>query len=64
MKVMTAKEAALDLVNRLPDDSSWEDIVYRIALRERVEESLKAADRGEVHTHEQVREMTSKWRKS
>jgi len=61
---MTAKEAALDLVSQLPDDSSWEDIVYRIALRERVEESLQAAERGEIHSHEQVREMTSKWRRS
>ena len=61
---MTAKQAVLELVTKLPDDSSWEEILYRLALRERVEESLAAAERGEVFTHEQVLEMASKWRKS
>lgn len=61
---MTAKEAALELVSRLPDDSSWDDILQGIALRERVEESLAAADRGEVIPHEQVLEISRKWRKT
>lgn len=61
---MTAKQVALELVTQLPDDTSWDEILYRLALRERVEESLAAAERGEIFTHEQVREMTSQWRKS
>lgn len=61
---MTAKQAVLELVTKLPDDSSWDDILYRLALRERVEESLAAAERGEIYTHEQVLEMTRQWRKS
>ena len=61
---MTAKQAVLELLHKLPDDSSWDDILQGIALRERVEESLAAADRGEVYSHEQVLEISRQWRKS
>lgn len=61
---MTAKQAAIELVQQLPDDSTWEDILQGIALRERVEESLAAADRGEVFSHEQVLEISRQWRKT
>ena len=61
---MTAKQAVLELLHKLPDDSSWDDIPQGSALRERVEESLAAADRGEVYSHEQVLEISRQWRKS
>ncbi len=51
----TVKQEAIQLINSLPDDCSWEDIVYEIYVREKIDGGLKALERGEVLSHEEVR---------
>ena len=58
---MTAKQVVQELLSKLPDDCSLEDIQYRIETRRQIEEGLAALDRGEFHTHEQVCAKMDQW---
>lgn len=51
----TAKHIAGELIAQLPDDASWEDILYTLYVRRQIEEGLKDAAAGRVVPHEEVR---------
>jgi hypothetical protein len=46
MSTSTVKEEARRLVERLPDDATWEDIQYEIYVRQAVEAGLKDSREG------------------
>ena len=50
------KEEARKLVDSLPDDSTWEDLMYHIYVREAVEKGLADAEAGRVTEVKKVRE--------
>ena len=50
------KEEARRLVDSLPDDSTWEDLMYEIYVREAVEKGLADAEAGRVTDVKKVRE--------
>jgi predicted transcriptional regulator len=50
------KEEAHRLVESLPDDSTWEDLMYQIYVRETVEKGLADAAAGRVTDVKKVRE--------
>jgi len=49
------KEDAVNLIRSLPDNCSWDDIIYEMYVKKKIEEGLKAADEGSVITHEEVK---------
>jgi predicted transcriptional regulator len=51
----TIKEEARRIVEQLPDDASWEDLIYRVYVRQAVEAGLKDADEGRTLPVEEVR---------
>ena len=53
----TAKDEAIKMIARLPEEVSWDDIMYRIYVKRKIEEGLKAADEGRVVPHEEVKEL-------
>ncbi len=57
--VSTAKEEAINLITRLPEEASWDDILYEIYVKKRIELGIKAADEGRVISHEEVKRMFS-----
>ncbi|MFY9821868.1 MAG: hypothetical protein WAM82_10830 [Thermoanaerobaculia bacterium] len=57
----TAKEDVRYLLDRLPDDVSLEQIQYHIYVRQKVERSLAAADRGEILSQDEVEARMAKW---
>jgi predicted transcriptional regulator len=57
----SAKRAVLDLVKKLPDDCTLEDVQYELYVRQKIERSMEAAAAGRVHGHEQVKKRLSKW---
>lgn len=57
----SAKEAVRDLLDRLPDEASFDDIEYRIYVLGEIREGAAQADRGELISHEEVRARMSKW---
>ncbi len=58
---VTAKEAVRDLLEKLPDDVSFEDIEYRIYVRSKIEKSLQAVEEGRVLTQDEVEQRMAKW---
>ena len=40
MTVATIKEDAKQLIDQLPDDSSWEDLIHEIYVRQTIEAGL------------------------
>jgi len=48
------KQALREIAESLPDDCTWEDVKYRIYVRRKIEEGLRAVEAGEVIDHEDV----------
>ncbi|HUT92180.1 MAG TPA: hypothetical protein VMY37_21985 [Thermoguttaceae bacterium] len=51
----TIKTEAHRLVDQLPDDASWEDLIYQIYVRQSIEAGLRDAEAGRVETVGEVR---------
>lgn len=58
---MTAKQAALEALQQLPDDASWEEVAERIQFRLAVEEGLEDHRQGRTVPHDQVRKLLDEW---
>ena len=58
---MTVKDAARQLVARLPEDVTWDEIQYRLYLRQVVDESDAQIARGEGISQEEAEERLAKW---
>jgi predicted transcriptional regulator len=56
------KDAVRDLLNRLPDDVSLEDVLYHLYVLQAVDRGLADAEAGRTIPHEKVaEEMRRKW---
>lgn len=51
---MTGKQRATEIIEALPDDASWEEILDAFRLDEALEHSLADAARGNVVPHEEL----------
>jgi len=51
----TVKAEANRLVKELPDEATWDDLMYEIYVRQKIEEGLNAADSEDLLPHEEVR---------
>lgn len=60
----TAKQAAIDLIERLPDEVSTETIVAELLFKQSVIQGLEQLDRGEVVSHDEAKERLAPWLKS
>jgi len=61
---MTTKQDVLEMIERMPDDASLQDIMYELYVRERIERGLREANEGKTVSHEEVKQSLSKWRQS
>ena len=52
---MTLREEAARLIDRLPDNATWDDLMYEIYVRRKIDEGIKAADEGRVLSHDEVK---------
>lgn len=50
----TVKEAVLEIAKKLPDDSSWEDAMYQMYVRQKIQEGLKDAEKGRMVSDEEI----------
>ncbi len=60
---MITKEQLLNTISSLPDKISFDDLLDRIILLERIETGLTQSENGKVNTTEQAKEKLSKWLK-
>jgi hypothetical protein len=51
----TIKDAAHRIVEQLPDDASWEDLIYRLYVRQSIEAGVRDGDAGRVESVAEVR---------
>ncbi len=51
----TAKRAALALIERLPADSDWDDIMRELYVRRKIEAGVEAANAGRLVPHDEVK---------
>jgi predicted transcriptional regulator len=49
------KSRAMMLVRALPKNSSWDDLMYRIYVRQKIEAGLADIRAGRVHSHASIR---------
>lgn len=49
------KSEAHRIVDQLPDDASWEDLIYQLYVRQSVEAGLRDAEAGRMEAVAQVR---------
>lgn len=59
--MQTAKQEVSDLLKRLPDECTLEDVQYHLYVLQKIERDLKDAEKGRVYTQEEVEKMMSKW---
>lgn len=60
----TAKAAALALIQKLPDDATWEKIAEVVGLRAQMEQAMAEIDAGRGIPHDQVVKESREWHKS
>jgi hypothetical protein len=49
------KSRAIRLIRDLPKGSSWDDLMYRIYVRQKIEAGLADLRAGRVHSHTAIR---------
>jgi len=49
------KEAARTIVDNLPEQATWDDLMYELYVKQKIEAGLKAADNGQTVPHEEVK---------
>ena len=57
----TIKQTVIEMIERLPDDASVEDIMAELYFRQKVDEGLRQLDAGEGIEHEEARRRLGKW---
>ena len=49
------KEEAKRLLDTLPDEASWDDVMYEMYVRNKIDKGIAAADEGRLLSHEEVK---------
>lgn len=51
----SAKQAARELIEQLPESASWDDLMHELYVKQKIEEGLKELDEGRGIPHEEVK---------
>ncbi len=54
--MQSAKDAARQVINHLPDQATWDDIMYELYVKQKIEAGIKAADEGRSVSHQEAKE--------
>ncbi|MGH8459769.1 MAG: hypothetical protein ACRESV_10480 [Nevskiales bacterium] len=55
MKTMTAKEQAHRVLDELPEDASWDDVLYAFYIRQEIARGIEDLEQGRTVSDEDVR---------
>ncbi len=58
---LAPKESVKQLLDKLPDDSKYEDIIAEIYFKQQVDEGLQQLDEGKGISHDEVKQRLEKW---
>ena len=57
------KEAVISLVKKLPENSTLEDIMEHLYVKQKILKGQKQLARGKFYTHEEAKAIIKKWLK-
>lgn len=63
MKKNKIKESVINLLDKLPDDTNYEDIIAEIYFKKQVEEGIAQLENGQTLSNEDVKKRMEKWLK-
>jgi hypothetical protein len=63
-KATSVKDEVIQMIQRLPDDCTLEQIQYHLYVREQVGCGLADIEAGRVIPHEDAKQRIAEWRKS
>jgi len=56
MKKLEIKKETDLLIDDLPEETNWDDLMYKIYVRQKIEKGLKDSEEGRVYSTDEVRE--------
>ena len=54
-KQTDVKTAAREAIDQLPDDATWDDVMYRLYVRQKIDAGLRDVENGRTVTTTEVR---------
>jgi hypothetical protein len=61
---VSVKEAVIEMIRRLPDDCTFEDIQYHLFVRQKVEGAMHSLGDGKGVSQDEAERRSLAWRKS
>ena len=52
----TAKESVQQTLDHMPDQASWDEIMYELYVKQKIEAGLRAIDEGRTISHEEMKQ--------
>jgi len=56
MEKITIKEEAKSLIEKMPDNATWDDLMYEIYVRQSIEAGLEDSANGKIKDVSKIRE--------
>ena len=58
---MTTKQAVIEIIQRLPEEATVDDIMAELFFRRKVDAGLRQVDAGEGLDHDEAKKRLNKW---
>jgi len=55
MEKVELKKEVENLLKDLPEDANWDDVMYKIYVRQSIEQGLRDSEEGRVISHEEIK---------
>jgi Tfp pilus assembly protein PilO len=55
MEKAELKKEVENILRDLPDDANWDDLMYKIYVRQSIEQGLRDSEEGRVISHEEIK---------
>lgn len=59
----TLRDEVVELVKKLPEDTTIDDIMEHLYVKQKILKGQKQLENGEFYTHEEARKIISEWLK-
>ena len=59
--MLSIKESTIELIKKLPEDCSMEDIQYELYVKSKIEAGLKDIDEGHLLSEEDMDKEINRW---
>jgi len=55
------KDEVMSLIKKLPDDTTLEEIMYHLYVRQQIMEGLQDIEQGKVYSLKEIKDMSKQW---